>query len=101
MTLTSQPSSPPEGELGSSMLTTLWKSQLSRVVFGFVESERSPNQPISPCGVQMASKPPRAKSFVCGKKLCKRLIFLKWHGRGQGFESLQVHQTSPSLVSQQ
>jgi len=35
---------------------------------------------------------PLAKSFVLRQTICKRLIFLKWHGRGREFESLQVHQ---------
>src|ERR1019366_10568107 len=39
-----------------------------------------------------ASKSPLAKSFVSGGNLCKRLIFLKWHGRGRRFEPVQVHQ---------
>jgi hypothetical protein len=27
------------------------------------------------------------------------LIFLTWHGRGQGFESLQVHQSPQGLTA--
>src|ERR1035438_2905836 len=42
-----------------------------------------------------ASKLPCAKSFVSGQNPCKRLIFLKWHGRGREFESHQVHQNIP------
>ena len=34
-----------------------------------------------------------------GGQYCKLLIFLPWHGRGQGFESLQVHQFFHSLTS--
>jgi len=43
-------------------------------------------------GVQMASKSPTRKSFVSGENVCKRLIWLPWHGRGREFESHQVHQ---------
>lgn len=39
-----------------------------------------------------ASKSPSAKSFVSRENHCKLLISLKWRGRGQGFELLQVHQ---------
>src|SRR5271165_864270 len=39
-----------------------------------------------------ASTSPLAKSFVLRQTVCKRLIFLKWHGRGREFESHQVHQ---------
>jgi hypothetical protein len=44
------------------------------------------------CGVhRRPSRSPLSLVFsVC--TVCNCLIFLKWHGRGQGFESLQVHQ---------
>ena len=62
--------------------------------FSLVESR-------SPHGVQTPKKdaqwsPPASKSYcakscVSGVPACKRLIFLKWHGRGREFESHQVH----------
>ena len=45
------------------------------------------------------SKPPSANPCVFSGNVSKSLIFLKWHGRGQGFESLQVHQSSPAIIS--
>src|ERR1039457_1392554 len=53
-----------------------------------VESRRPKVAPWRP----LASKSPFAKSFVSGGSVRKRLIFLKWHGRGREFESHQVHQ---------
>jgi len=41
----------------------------------------------------LASISPLAKSFVSRQDVGKRLIFLKWHGRGRRFEPVQVHQT--------
>jgi hypothetical protein len=35
--------------------------------------------------------------YVLRQTVCKRLIFLKWHGRGRKFESHQVHQTLQTL----
>ena len=45
-----------------------------------------------------ASKSPLAKSFSLLENVRKRLIFLKWHGRGREFESHQVHQIPKDLA---
>jgi len=58
-----------------------------------VESKRPKVAPWRP----LKSKSPPAKSFVLRQTVCKRLIFLKWHGRGCEFESHQVHQNKPIL----
>jgi len=42
---------------------------------------------------------PLAKSFVLRQTVCKRLIFLKCHGRGREFESHQVHQIPRTLTA--
>ena len=58
-----------------------------------VESKRQKAAPWRP----PESTSPLAKSFVLRQTVCKRLIFLPWHGRGREFESHQVHQAFQTL----
>ena len=62
-----------------------------------VRTESRPSK--SPPWRPPESKPPSTNPCIFSGDLCKSLIFLKWHGRGQGFESLQVHQSSRVVIS--
>ena len=44
------------------------------------------------------SKPPLAKSFILRQAVCKRLIFLKWHGRAHSLQLARAILSRPRYV---